>query len=124
LPIAASQLIELSKRDAVVDSVISGPKKLSNGTAPAFQPALIGGESPLHRWREVAIAHTTASVEEKLVVRCHQHIDAWQFVGNWECADELRAINEHNRPDVSSEVADCRNIGTVAGRGLHAAERD
>jgi len=42
LPIAASQLMELSKRDAVADRFIAGPKKLSNGTLPARQPALTG----------------------------------------------------------------------------------
>ena len=42
LPKAASQLIELSKRDAVGDSSMVGPKKLVNGSAPARQPALIG----------------------------------------------------------------------------------
>ena len=42
LPIAATQLIELSNRDAVGDSSIAGPKKLSSGTRPAFQPALMG----------------------------------------------------------------------------------
>ncbi len=39
---AASQLIELSNRDAVGERSISGPKKLSSGTRPAFQPALTG----------------------------------------------------------------------------------
>ena len=42
LPSAASQLMELSKRDAVADRFISGPKKLSSGTLPARQPALTG----------------------------------------------------------------------------------
>ena len=42
MPIAASQLIELSKRDAVADRFIAGPKKLSDGTLPALQPALTG----------------------------------------------------------------------------------
>ena len=42
LPNAASQLIELSNRDAVGDSSIVGPKKLANGSAPARQPALTG----------------------------------------------------------------------------------
>ena len=42
LPNAASQLIELSKRDAVGDSSMVGPKKLVKGSAPARQPALIG----------------------------------------------------------------------------------
>ena len=42
LPISASQLMELSKRDAVADRFIKGPKKLSNGTLPALQPALTG----------------------------------------------------------------------------------
>ena len=42
LPIAATQLIELSKREAVGDSSMSGPKKLLVGTRPAFQPALTG----------------------------------------------------------------------------------
>ena len=42
LPNAASQLMELSKRDAVGDRSISGPKKLANGSAPARQPALTG----------------------------------------------------------------------------------
>src|SRR2546430_3449388 len=40
--IAASQLMELSKRDAVSDRFISGPKKLLCGTLPALQPALTG----------------------------------------------------------------------------------
>jgi len=34
--------MEVSKRDAVGERFICGPKKLSNGTAPALQPALIG----------------------------------------------------------------------------------
>ena len=41
-PSAASQLIELSKREAVGERSMSGPKKLSRGTRPARQPALIG----------------------------------------------------------------------------------
>ena len=41
-PTAATQLIGVSKRDAVDERFIAGPKKLSNGTRPAFQPALIG----------------------------------------------------------------------------------
>src|SRR5262245_9029850 len=41
-PTAASQLIELSKREAVGDRSIAGPKKDSSGTRPAFQPALVG----------------------------------------------------------------------------------
>src|SRR3954447_15760147 len=41
-PTPAIQLIELSKRDAVDDNSIRGPKKLSSGAAAAFQPALIG----------------------------------------------------------------------------------
>ncbi len=42
---AAAQLIELSNRDAVGEMTISGPKKLANGTVPAFQPALTGTNS-------------------------------------------------------------------------------
>jgi hypothetical protein len=42
LPNAASQLMELSKRDAVGDNSMVGPKKLVNGSAPARQPAFTG----------------------------------------------------------------------------------
>lgn len=41
-PIAASQLIELSNRIAVDERFMVGPKKLSEGTCPAFQPVVTG----------------------------------------------------------------------------------
>jgi len=34
--------MELSNRDAVADRFIAGPKKLSDGTLAALQPALTG----------------------------------------------------------------------------------
>ena len=71
LPIAASQLIELSKRDAVVDSVHLRAEEAVHWYRAGLPAGVDRGESLSHRWREVAIAHTTASVEEELVVRRH-----------------------------------------------------
>ena len=62
LPIAASQLIELSKRDAVGERSIAGPKKLSNGTAPGLPARVDRREPVLRRGREVAVAHAAAGV--------------------------------------------------------------
>ena len=42
--VAATQLIELSNREAVGDRSIVGPKKLSMGVRPAFQPAFASAQ--------------------------------------------------------------------------------
>ncbi|MBM3481162.1 MAG: hypothetical protein FJX69_18440 [Alphaproteobacteria bacterium] len=50
-PIAASQEIDWSKRDAVGESSMRGPKKLSKGAAPARQPAESGSRRSCTSWR-------------------------------------------------------------------------
>ncbi len=123
-PMAASQLIELSKREAVGERSIVGPKKLSNGTRPAFQPALTGMNRSCIAAGEVAVPEPAPGVHQELVIGGGQHVDRGEIAGHGECADELRAVDEHDRADRARDRADRRDVGTVAGRGLHPAERD
>ena len=90
--------MELSKRDAVGDRFIVGPKKLANGSAPARQPALTGVNRSCAAG-QVAVAHAAAGVEQELVVGGRQHVDVGEVVGDRERADQLRAVHENDRAD-------------------------
>ena len=45
-----------------------------------------------------------------------EHVNMLEVTAHRERADHLRAVNEHNRPDVVSQAADRGNVGPVAGR--------
>ena len=47
-----------------------------------------------------------------------------QVTGHRDRPDQLRSVDEHDRPGRAGRAADRGDVGPVAGRGLNAAERD
>jgi hypothetical protein len=56
------------------------------------------------------------------VIRGGQHVHVVEVWGNRECADQLRTVDEHDRPHRTRNRADRRDVGAVTGRRLHTAE--
>src|SRR3954447_10199263 len=63
-------------------------------------------------------------MEQELVVGRGQHVDVLQVVGHRQSTDELRGVDEDERPDGSGDAADYGDLRAVPGRTLHAAEGD
>ena len=115
-PIAASQLIELSKRDAVGDRSMSGPKKLFKGTRAGL-PACVDRHEPiLDLAGEVAVSETATGVQQELVISRRQHVDSAEILGNRQRTDELRSIDEDDRTHRSRDRTDRLDVGTMSGR--------
>ena len=57
------------------------------------------------------------------MIRRGQHVDRVEILGDRQRADELRAVDEDDRTGRTRDRADGPDVGSVAGRGLHRAER-
>ena len=53
-----------------------------------------------------------------------EYVDVRQVVGHRERTDQLGGVDEDDRPDGTGDPADRHDVGAMAGRALHAAERD
>src|SRR5690242_4452752 len=58
------------------------------------------------------------------MVGYREHVNTLEVTAHRERADQLRAVNKHHRPNVSGQAADRGDVGPVAGRRLHATERN